>query len=246
MESFQRFQKKIGRRDGILFCIGALDSIFAYSLLSVNNPNNVRVYGSIIPLRFWAVAWAVAALTAWISIFRKHDRLGFAFSAAILTCWGLLAVIAWVQGDLPNGWLSATFFLVLDGLILIPSSWQEPRRLVLALVDDTFPDAVITADENGIITAWLGASEKIFGWSPVEAIGESVQMIMPIRYRGVHEAALRRVRETGRSGLAGKILKAEGLRKDGTEFPAHVLIGIHHTAFGLAFSTTISDRSEVA
>lgn len=246
MESLQRFQRKIGRRDGILFCIGTLDSIFAYNLLTVKNPNNQLVYGSIVSLEVWAVAWIIAGLAAWVSIFMKQDRLGFSLSAVILTCWGLLAVIAWIRGILPNGWLSATFFLVLDGLILIPASWPEPRRLVLSLVDNTFPDAVITADENGMITGWLGAAEKIFGWSPEEALGQSVQMVMPVRYRDVHQAALQRVKETGESSLAGKILRAEGLRRDGSEFPVHVLIGIHHTAFGTAFSTTISDRSEIA
>lgn len=245
MESLQRFQGRFGRRDGVLLVIGALDMIFALNLMIIDNPNNDRIYGSILPLKFWAVAWVLAAMAAWVSIFWEHDRLGFSFSVTILTCWGILAVIAWVQGVNPNGWLAATFFLVLDGLILIPSSWPEPRRLVLSLVDDTFPDAVITADNQGTITGWLGSAEKIFGWTSDEAIGQSVQIIIPARYRLAHSEAIERCRQTGKSALAGKILSAHGLRRDGTEFPVHVLIGIHHTEFGIAFSTTISDQSGV-
>lgn len=229
-----------------MFSIGTLDSIFAYNLLTIHNPNNDLVYGTIISLEVWATAWIIAGLAAWVSIFMKQDRLGFSLSAMILTCWGILAAIAWMRGILPNGWLSATFFLVLDGLILIPASWPEPRRLVLALVDDSFPDAVITADEQGIITGWHGSSERLFGWSADEAIGNPVNVVIPPRYRQSHDAGLARVRETGRSELAGKILKAEGLHKDGTVFPVHVLVGVYKSDHGITFSATVSDQRETA
>lgn len=245
MESFQAFQGRYGRRDGVLSLIGVLDSIFAINLLVIENPNNDRIYGSIINLHIWAGIWFAAAAVAWISIFRKQDRLGFSFSAAILTSWGVLAASAWLQGDFPNGWLSATFFLVLDGMLLIPASWPEPRNLVLDLVDDTFPDAVVTADDKGTITGWLGSAERMFGWSAEEIVGQSVQQIMPVRYRMAHQRALDRVQQTGKSRLEGRLLNAEALRRDGTEFPVRILIGVHHTDFGMAFSTTISDRSEV-
>lgn len=237
---------RVGRRGGVLFFIGVLDAIFSLSLWLITNPNNERLYGSYIPLNVWAVVWAVAGLVAWTSMFAKVDRLGFALSAAILTVWGILAALAWLQGDAPNGWLSATFFLVLDGLILVPASWPEPRRLMPVAVDESFPDAVITADDHGVITGWMGAAERMFGWTAAEVVGHSISMVIPIKYRVAHNQGISRVRTTGRSKLAGKLLRAEGLHKDGSEFPVNVMIGVHHTEAGIILSTTVSTRRDAS
>lgn len=236
------FQRRIGRRGGVLLFISTLDLIFAFSLIKLQNPVTVKVYGDLVPLDAWAWVWIAAGVAAFSSAFVRFDAAGFTLSALILTFWGWLAVVGWINGTNPNGWVTASFFLVLDGLIIIPATWPEPRELISVPIDENHPDAIVTADDHGVITGWLGAAQKLFGWTADEVLGHPITMIMPIKYRNVHDNGVVRVRETGRSDLAGKPLKAEGLHRDGSEFPVIVVIGVHHTSDGIVFSTTISRR----
>lgn len=237
----QRVWRMIGRRGLTLIFVGVLDFVFAVNLLIIQNPNAVRVYGSILPLDWWAWIWIFAGVAAWGSAPLKKDRIGFAISSVIFSFWGWLSFLAWLRGEQPTGWATAGFFLVITALIMIPSTWPETISLPKAVIGDDFPSAVITADDHGIITNWLGRAEQMFGWTAEEVTGRAITMIMPIKYHTAHENGIVKVRETGRSEMAGKILRAEGLNKDGTEFPVNVLIGVHHTEAGIVFTTTITD-----
>lgn len=50
----------------------------------------------------------------------------------------------------------------------------------------SMPEAVIFSDLEGIVRVWNGGAEKIFGWSAEEAIGQSLDMIIPERMRKAH------------------------------------------------------------
>ena len=244
MRILRKFSGRIGRRGGALFFVGVLDLVFATSLRVLHNPITMKVYGSIVSLDVWAWVWMIACAFAWVSMFLESDRAGFTVSAMIFTVWGALALSAWYSGDNPAGWLSATFFLVLDGLILILATWPEPVSPPPLLIDSRHPDAIITADDHGLITGWLGSAEKMFGWSTHEIIGKPITAIMPDRYRDAHEAGIQRVRETGKSELAGQALEAEGLRQDGSEFPVIVVVGIYPFEGKIVLTTTVRDVSE--
>lgn len=241
----QRIWHKVGRRGLVLIFVGILDFVFAANL-EINRPRtSVAVYGTILPLNWWVFVWVLAGVVAWVSAFMIVDRIGFGFSALIFSFWGWLSFLAWIRGDQPTAWATATFFLVIAALIVIPATWPEPRLLPSTKIDENYPDAIITADDHGMITGWLGRAEAMFGWTAEEVMGRPITMIMPIKYRHVHDQGIVRVRETGKSELAGKPLRAEGLSKDGQEFPVIVFIGVHHTETGIVFSTTITDMRQV-
>jgi adenylate cyclase len=80
-------------------------------------------------------------------------------------------------------------------------------------------DAIITADHHGRIAAWNPAAERLFGHTAEQAIGESVTLIVPERFRDAHWAGLQRVVETGETHIIGTTVDVFGLRRDGTEFP---------------------------
>jgi PAS domain S-box-containing protein len=61
------------------------------------------------------------------------------------------------------------------------------------------PDAVIYADRDGIIRFWNAGAVRIFGFSQNEAVGQSLDIIVPERLRQRHWDGYRRMRETGRS-----------------------------------------------
>jgi PAS domain S-box-containing protein len=61
------------------------------------------------------------------------------------------------------------------------------------------PDGVICADCEGLIRFWNAGAERIFGFSRDEAVGQSLEIIVPERLRQRHWDAYRRMMETGRS-----------------------------------------------
>src|SRR4051812_35448500 len=91
-----------------------------------------------------------------------------------------------------------------------PTASWPPRRSTLSqpgsrLVTDSLadqivtatPDAVIVADPEGVIQLWNGGAEAIFGYSETEAIGQTLDLIVPERFRDRHWEGYRRVMSTG-------------------------------------------------
>lgn len=91
---------------------------------------------------------------------------------------------------------------------------QEVDRLHLILVQNA-PDAIIYADVKGRIFFWNAGAERIFGFSPREAVGQSLDIIIPENLRKRHwqgyDATI--LSGTTRYG-AGNILAVPALRKD--------------------------------
>ncbi|HXG20386.1 MAG TPA: PAS domain S-box protein [Methylomirabilota bacterium] len=79
------------------------------------------------------------------------------------------------------------------------------------------PEAIIFADQQGVIRLWNEGATAIFGYSVEEAVGQNLDLIIPERHRGRHWEGYRRVMETGvtRYGAAD-LLAVPALRKDGT------------------------------
>lgn len=60
-------------------------------------------------------------------------------------------------------------------------------------------DAIIAADVHGKIVLWNPAAQRIFGFTAEEAIGQSLNLIIPEPFRERHWAGYRRVMQTGRT-----------------------------------------------
>ena len=95
-------------------------------------------------------------------------------------------------------------------------------------VVDSVGDAILSADADSRIVSWNAAATRMFGWTAEEAIGSELTMLMPERYRagapGRRRAA--RSRPASRSSSAAGRSQLEGLRKDGTEFPIELTLGV--------------------
>jgi len=53
---------------------------------------------------------------------------------------------------------------------------------------DALGDAVIICDRDGVIRLWNAAAERLFGFTPAEALGSSLDLIIPERLRERHWA----------------------------------------------------------
>src|SRR5437588_1175100 len=90
------------------------------------------------------------------------------------------------------------------------------------VIADTASDAIITIDEQSTMLFVNRATEKTFGYSRDELIGESLTMLMPDYLRHVHRAGLARYLETGAKHLKWEAVRVPGLHKDGTEIALEV------------------------
>lgn len=78
-------------------------------------------------------------------------------------------------------------------------------------------EAVVVADGGGIITFWNAAAERMFGWPEAEAVGQTLDLIIPERLRSRHWEGWRRVMASGETAYAGKLLVVPAQTKYGTK-----------------------------
>ncbi|OPY20947.1 MAG: aerobic respiration control sensor protein ArcB [Methanomethylovorans sp. PtaU1.Bin093] len=104
-------------------------------------------------------------------------------------------------------------------------------------------DAIIFSNPAGNIIFWNKGAENLFFYTVEEAMGMHISMIMPQRYRHIHQG-WDIVVSTGRSWVMGKTIELYGLKRDGTEFP----IEISHSSWkkdgALFFSVNIRDITQ--
>jgi PAS domain S-box-containing protein len=80
----------------------------------------------------------------------------------------------------------------------------------------TRSDAIIAADSNGIIRFWNPGAERIFGHAAADAIGHSLDIIIPERLRERHWRGYRGTIATGNSRYGeGDVLAVPALHKNG-------------------------------
>ncbi len=80
----------------------------------------------------------------------------------------------------------------------------------------TRSDAVVAADRDGIIRFWNPGAVRIFGYSEADAIGRSLDLIIPERLRQRHWDGFRHTMATGHSRYGeGEMLSVPALRSDG-------------------------------
>jgi|GEM_PF-2342086 len=104
--------------------------------------------------------------------------------------------------------------------------------------------AVVSADSNGLIRSWNPAAETLFGYTCQEAIGMSVDRLVPERLRDIHLFGFnRRARELPPLPY-GQTLQTEGLTRDGQEVPLEVTIAISSEGGKAVFLSVIRDLRE--
>jgi PAS domain S-box-containing protein len=90
-------------------------------------------------------------------------------------------------------------------------------------------DAIVVADPEGRIRFWNPAAERIFGFTAGEALGESLDLIIPERFRARHWDGYRQVMRTGVTRYGTEVLRVPAVRKDGARisiaFTVALLVG---------------------
>jgi two-component system sensor kinase FixL len=109
---------------------------------------------------------------------------------------------------------------------------------------DTVPDAMVVIDEEGVMTSFSTAAERLFGYTAVEAIGKNVKILMPSPYREAHDGYLLRYLTTGERRIIGTGRIVVGERKDGSTFPMELAVGEMRSGDRRFFTGFVRDISE--
>ena len=92
-------------------------------------------------------------------------------------------------------------------------------------ISSSAQDAIIMVDSDGKISYWNPSSERIFGYTSNEAVGnEFYEFIIPSMPYRVFEMGFQEIKETGEDVGLGKIMVLSAVKKDRTEFPVEVSI----------------------
>jgi PAS domain S-box-containing protein len=113
----------------------------------------------------------------------------------------------------------------------------ELQRAIL----QALPEALIVADPQGVIRFWNAAAERLFGHAAGEAVGASLDLILPERFKAAHDAGFARAVATGELRVGGRVLRTRAQPRDGRKLyvdfcfellkdPAGQVIGVLATA----------------
>ncbi|MBP7674798.1 MAG: PAS domain S-box protein [Thermoanaerobaculia bacterium] len=89
-----------------------------------------------------------------------------------------------------------------------------PDDLLRRILDGS-PDAILISDHEGTVRYWNAGAERVFGFRASEALGVSMDFIIPERLRGRHWAGWKTTMETGVTRYGeGQLLAVPALHKD--------------------------------
>ncbi|MGB2901713.1 MAG: PAS domain S-box protein [Candidatus Acidiferrum sp.] len=141
----------------------------------------------------------------------------------------------------------------LQGGVVVFHDMTERKRAEEALqtseekarsVVQTAHDAIVSADSHGNITDFNRGAEVIFGYSAEDVIGKPLAVLMPDRFKELHQRGFKRYLETGEALVIGKTVELAAKRKDGTEFPVELSLSSWKARTGLFFTGVLSDITE--
>lgn len=109
---------------------------------------------------------------------------------------------------------------------LFESRKLRQERRIAELIAQTTTDAFVCADAASRITLWNRGAEAMFGWRAEEALGQSLDLIIPDRHRHGHHSGVSRLCAGGATRLAGKTVEVPAACKAGHEIPVELSLAM--------------------
>ncbi len=126
----------------------------------------------------------------------------------------------------------------------VPSPAATLEALNRVFLDSAL-DCIITMDAAGRVREFNPASERVFGFTRAEAIGQELaELIIPPRTRERHRQGLAHYLKTGEGPLLGKLIEIEALRRDGAEILVQLAITALEVDGSPIFTAYLRDITE--
>ena len=90
-------------------------------------------------------------------------------------------------------------------------------------------DAIVASDASGAITLWNPAAQRMFGFTETEALGQSLDIIIPQRQQQRHWDAYQKTMATGQTKYGNDVLRVPAVHKDGRGLSIAFTVAMLHT-----------------
>lgn len=111
---------------------------------------------------------------------------------------------------------------------------------------DAVGDGVIVCDAGGTITVWNPAATRIFGFAESDAIGQSLDLIIPQRQRARHWDGYHKTMSSGTTRYGADVLRVPALHKEGKPLSIAFTVAMLHGADGTVSAIVAIVRDETA
>jgi PAS domain S-box-containing protein len=114
------------------------------------------------------------------------------------------------------------------------------QQLVMASAD-----AIMACDAAGKITLWNAASTRMFGFEEAEAMGQSLDIIIPQRQQARHWEGYHVTMASGVTKYGASVLRVPAVHKDGHTLSIAFTVSMLHSADGnvTAIVAVVRDES---
>ena len=121
---------------------------------------------------------------------------------------------------------------------------MEPNLDFYKAIFESIGNSVIIVDENSKIIMMNELTEKYFGYSREELIGQKIEKLIPARYRIKHKRLRQEYSKSPVHRPMGNGRELLAMKKNGSELPVEIGLNPVHTEQGLFFIATLVDISK--
>jgi diguanylate cyclase (GGDEF)-like protein/PAS domain S-box-containing protein len=210
------------------------------------------VFGGLLPFRGsnYPLEFLCIPLLVWVAFrFGGREAALATFILSGIALWGTLDGFGpFAMGTQNDSLPLLDLFLAvlaLMGLVLAAATTERRRAAeTFERVVESAPSAIVAVDQQGKIVLVNSQVARIFGYQAKELVGQSVELLMPERFRRGHPDYRTRFSAKPQTRPMGAGRDLYAVRKDGTEFPVEIGLNPIETEQGMLVLSAIVDITE--